>query len=514
MSLQEYTQDLNNLCNKLIQTKDLKLFIEKYGVKGIVGAGYLAIKDKDIYNKSERVIKQWIRDENLYEQFLFSADTDDQEVVKQMLFHQQTHVRTLVSECIDSHAYDIGLVLERNQQNQLYQSYLLVLIHLLADKETEVALRILRALKKMMKMENNVLFMEDDFWLQKIEEGVQAADEVVALRFMELIVAMSNANERIHNKLVSKGLLEKSILLYQTDDLLVKLNAVEIFSYFGEKDYNSKYLAEHKITQQIIAEAFNQKEELYIRKYSMLLVAKMIASSAMKLTPQLAKDTLNFVKQLIQSKLQEEISSAFEIISFICIKQEGVNLIVSDKVVLKTLLDYTSSTKVELRKKCVNVFTHILFTNSSNPKNKNTVFNLLMCFGNSQMANQIINFENQYEDLDQLQNSLKTIEQNLFSPFEDIELDYMLLLKHCFLYDEICFQYIQTPKSIEYMTSYHSKNKLIFDLKRELREALIAVCKKNSKNNKLYEVFIDNYYKALQTKSNPSQEMQYESSTL
>lgn len=45
------------------------------------------------------------------------------------------------------------------------------------------------------------------------------------------------------------GLLEKAIKLYQTDDLLVKLNAVEIFSYFGDKDYNSKYLSEHSITK-------------------------------------------------------------------------------------------------------------------------------------------------------------------------------------------------------------------------------------------------------------------------
>lgn len=64
------------------------------------------------------------------------------------------------------------------------------------------------------------------------------------------------------------------------------------------------------------------------------------------------------------------------------------------------------------------------------------------------------------------------------------------------------------------MASYHCKNKLIFDMKGKLRERLTAVCKKNSKDNKLYDVFLESYYKALQTKTTGNQEMQYESSTL
>jgi hypothetical protein len=46
----------------------------------------------------------------------------------------------------------------------------------------------------------------------------------------------------------------------------------------------------------------------------------MIGAQAMKLTPQLSKDILAFVRKLILSSAQEEISSAFQIISFLSLQ--------------------------------------------------------------------------------------------------------------------------------------------------------------------------------------------------
>lgn len=112
--------------------------------------------------------------------------------------HPQCHMRAIVAECIDLHAYEVGEVLKVNEMHPLFESYLFVLIHLLSDSEAEVALKILRALKKMVKREDYVGFMSGQFWLSKVQQGIENEDKVIALRFMELIMMMSNLNEHTH----------------------------------------------------------------------------------------------------------------------------------------------------------------------------------------------------------------------------------------------------------------------------------------------------------------------------
>lgn len=124
--------------------------------------------------------------------------------------HPQTHVRSFIAECIDTHAYSIGEILSSEVApllpNEAKKTYLAVLVYLLSDEETEVALKLLRALKKMLRQERTArsVFVEDA-WLESLAAGITNPNEVVGLRFMELVVAMSNADEAIHKKLVEKG---------------------------------------------------------------------------------------------------------------------------------------------------------------------------------------------------------------------------------------------------------------------------------------------------------------------
>lgn len=43
--------------------------------------------------------------------------------------------------------------------------------------------------------------MTDNLWINEVKNGIENKDEVVALRFMELVVSMSNSNEELHEKL-------------------------------------------------------------------------------------------------------------------------------------------------------------------------------------------------------------------------------------------------------------------------------------------------------------------------
>lgn len=64
---------------------------------------------------------------------------------------------------------------------------------------------------------------------------------------MDIIIVMSNHSEEIHKLIVENGILENIIKLYSTNDILVKMNAVEIFSKIGESSWNADYISKHKI---------------------------------------------------------------------------------------------------------------------------------------------------------------------------------------------------------------------------------------------------------------------------
>ena len=56
---------------------------------------------------------------------------------------------------------------------------------------------------------------------------------------------MSNSDEKLHGSLLEGGLFELACDNYKTDDILLKLNVVEIFSKWGGAVWNAKFLSEH-----------------------------------------------------------------------------------------------------------------------------------------------------------------------------------------------------------------------------------------------------------------------------
>lgn len=113
-----------------------------------------------------------------------------------------------------------------------------------------------------------------------------------------------------------------AVSLYETDDILVQLNAVEIFSEFGGRPYNAEFLSNHRIFASIKNAAFDVKQDLYLRKYSLILVVRLIGNGAVKLTPSIVKDINKVLRELVQSKQMEEVSAGFEIIQSLALRQE------------------------------------------------------------------------------------------------------------------------------------------------------------------------------------------------
>lgn len=63
----------------------------------------------------------------------------------------------------------------------------------------------------MLKIKSGPVLMSDNIWLAEVKVGIENKDEIVALRYMELIVSMSNSSQKLHEKLSGTGVLEKAI---------------------------------------------------------------------------------------------------------------------------------------------------------------------------------------------------------------------------------------------------------------------------------------------------------------
>lgn len=53
----------------------------------------------------------------------------------------------------------------------------------------------------MLKIKSGPVLMSDNIWLAEVKVGIENKDEIVALRYMELIVSMSNSSQQLHEKL-------------------------------------------------------------------------------------------------------------------------------------------------------------------------------------------------------------------------------------------------------------------------------------------------------------------------
>ena len=67
-----------------------------------------------------------------------------------------------------------------------------------------------------------------------------AKDEVIQLRFVEALIAFAATNERVFEAM--KHLFSTVFKLYSSNDILVKLNMIEIISAMGNSKHTAEFL--------------------------------------------------------------------------------------------------------------------------------------------------------------------------------------------------------------------------------------------------------------------------------
>lgn len=121
----------------------------------------------------------------------------------------------------------------------------------------EYGIKLLRMWERLYREhpESEVLFAEE---LQnELQKGLKHEDSVAQMRFMELIVKIATLNERAFQFTKGSGLLHKAVELYNTEDVLLKLNVAEVMEQFGGSPWTIQFLKDDdQVWKLIQKEAF------------------------------------------------------------------------------------------------------------------------------------------------------------------------------------------------------------------------------------------------------------------
>lgn len=148
---------------------------------------------------------------------------------------------------------------------------------------------------KLYKDPSELLFTKE---IEKhLEAGLKNEDTVVQMRYMELIVTAATKNEQAFKFFRDNGLLHKAVQLYNTKDILLKLNVAEVIEILSNSPATIEFLkSDEQIWKMILNEAFDEETEFYVKKYLIQLISKMHASGCLKLSPEIQKNITVFVR--------------------------------------------------------------------------------------------------------------------------------------------------------------------------------------------------------------------------
>lgn len=179
--------------------------------------------------------------------------------LERALNHPNSAVKLMALTEISREVVSEHLLLDLSQRHSL----LINIINCIGDEDlavATVALKIITALGKMPVVIKQLL---TEPVLSAINDNLSMND-VVRLRFYEMFVEISTGSKLSQNMLISIGFLPRILRETENDDILLKLNIIEILSKLITSKHGYEYLEEQGTPQKLF-NAFNIDDVLFIK---------------------------------------------------------------------------------------------------------------------------------------------------------------------------------------------------------------------------------------------------------
>jgi hypothetical protein len=118
----------------------------------------------------------------------------------------------------------------------------------------EYGIKVMRTLIKLYKNFPNCEVLYSGAVREELVKGLANKDSIIQMRFMELIVTVATFSEKAFEFMKGSGLLHRAVELYDTKDILLKLNVAEVIEIFGNSPWTIQFLKEDEHIWKLILE--------------------------------------------------------------------------------------------------------------------------------------------------------------------------------------------------------------------------------------------------------------------
>jgi len=174
---------------------------------------------------------------------------------------------------------------------------------LVLDRDTGVAERALDAIVKMVgSAAGSDSFFEGGL-LDWLLDKIKTARDETRLRILDLFVSLGSVSETTFDKCEERGLYELVLQEYFTDDLLIKLIAVELMDKLGSFPHGARYMARAQIPLKLARELRDPLADENAKMSLVRLLANIIVQA-----PDQAKSIFSEANSAMAEQIQEFLS--------------------------------------------------------------------------------------------------------------------------------------------------------------------------------------------------------------
>lgn len=181
----------------------------------------------------------------------------------------------------------------------------------------------------------------------KLLNGVADPDKVIAIRFVECVVALTNLCKYYHSQL--KEILDLIFEHFFNEDILVKVTLIDFIIDICDSKWNAEYMIENGFISKILAGAI-QEGDVYGLINHRFIVAIACVHSKFPHEFSLSDDYFHFLRSNIESKMSEDRDSVLNALFFLLQNKKNLEILTSNDEFIRDWLTTSSFINEDLRK--------------------------------------------------------------------------------------------------------------------------------------------------------------------
>ena len=405
---------------------------------------------------------------------LFFIEERPKELILAMLGSNDENMFAILADTLHKngdalYGHLMQMTAEGNQQE--LNDLLDCLFFLLEETAAEDGTTMIKLFREFAGRKDSDKLLNQDAFTRKLSAVLSSDNTISRCRAFDLVIALCD-NPLLSEAYHDQKIIQKCIAMYKgNDDLLEKLNLIELLKQFSSNKHALLAIKELDLLAQFRTEIFDPSVDMYIKRDLSVVVLDVFNNFVLDPDFQLIKAVYAKAKEFM-SGYNEHINAGLEITLNLFVAVENTEMITQDReffAVLKQIQRSNDSLRHKLFEYICSMLTmrRVSYASKSSTRLPDDLFIHLF----------ILVFGDQYVKGDQLEDcrileALEGLIKQLNTPFDDIEYPHLKIFDHLVGYDRLFMKIFELPyvdKLILYMNNTSSKNQKVNAIKKDLK---------------------------------------------